>query len=833
MRTIWLWLFGLTCWVHAQDVPSIESFTAGMDRREGFLTLYRDERAGKVWLEIGQWQTDLLYVESLPAGLGSNDVGLDRGQLGRERIVHFERVGPKVLLVMPNLMYRARPDAPEAEKRAIRDSFAESVLWSFPIAATTGTRVLVDATPFVVRDAHGVVQTLQQTGQGRFSVQADRSALVMEMLKAFPRNTELEARVTFSSDDPGGYVRDTAADPNSVTLRQRHAFIALPDEAYQPREFDPRSGYFEMSYQDYSVPVGTDKTRRFITRHRLQKKNPELAVSEVMNPIVYYVDSGTPEPIRSALLEGASWWTEAFEKAGFKDAFRVEILPPDADPMDVRYNVIQWVHRATRGWSYGSSITDPRTGEILKGHVSLGSLRVRQDYLIAEGLLAPYSTPHQNGFSPENDPMLQMSLARLRQLSAHEVGHTLGLAHNFAASASNRASVMDYPPPVAQFKQDAAGKTELDLSQAYATGVGTWDVAAIQFGYTQFAAGTDEKTALNAILQAAQQSGLDYITDEDARPQGSAHPTAHLWDHGENPLVGLRREMDVRQFAMNRFGESVLKNGEPMARMEEALVPLYLRHRYQTEAVAKLLGGKNYAYTLRGDGQPGTTFVSAEVQREALRSLLRTLNPERLVLPDRLVALLPPRPPAYPQNRELFDGHTGLILDPVAPSGIASEMVLGLVAHPERAARLAYQQAFDPTLPDLNEVFTEVTRFVFRTTLVGNAYQRQIQYQTRTVWMDALMDLAVQSRVAPAVRAEAWVQLEQIANRVEGSNFHVWMSSEIRRFQARPYAVQEQVKDLIIPPGQPIGTTEPDWLQRKKARIELLRASEEAVCGTE
>ena len=371
--------------------------------------------------------------------------------------------------------------------------------------------------------------------------------------------------------------------------------VELPGPGYTPRCYDPRSGFFAVNYRDYSVALGERLDQRFIARHRLEKRDPKAAVSEPVKPIIYYVDRGAPEPIRFALVEGANWWAQAFEAAGFRNAFRVEVLPEGADPMDIRYNMIQWVHRATRGWSYGEAVTDPRTGEIIKGQVTLGSLRAQQDYLIAEALLVPYVEG-----KPIPKDMEAMVLARTRQLAAHEVGHTLGLQHNFAASSLGQGtSVMDYPHP--WITLDASGKP--DLSHAYAVGIGAWDKAAIRYGYSQFAPGADEAAALDKLLRQNIADGLRYITDADARPFGGAHPYAHLWDNGGEAPAELTRILAVRKAALARFGEQAIRPGEPMARLEDTLVPLYLLHRYQTEAASKWIGGLNYTYAARGDGE--------------------------------------------------------------------------------------------------------------------------------------------------------------------------------------------------------------------------------------
>ena len=469
----------------AQPPQTIAQKTASMDHKDGFFPLDWDAKAGKLYLEIPRLEQDFLLLDQLPYGIGSNDIGLDRGQLGRGRVVHFSRVGGKVLLIEPNLDFRSSASDPD-ERLAVTESFAESVLWGFPIEAEENGRILVDATSFFLRDAHNVAETLKATGQGEYKVDPSRSAIALDNTKAFPENTEVEAMLTFASEGAphGHFVAEVTPDPHAITVREHTSLIELPGPGYTPRRYDPRSGYFSVDYRDYSAAIGEPIDQRFIARHRLIKKDPDAAVSEPVQPLVYYVDRGAPEPIRSALVEGASWWSKAFEAAGFKNAFIVEVLPEGADPMDIRYNMIQWVHRYSRGWSYGDSIVDPRTGEIIKGQVTLGSGRARQDYMIAEALLAPYVEG-----KPIPKDMEEMVLARTRQLAAHEVGHTLGLMHNFAASSvAPGTSVMDYPHP--WITLDADGKP--DLSHAYTIGVGAWDIAAIKYGYTQFAPGSDE-----------------------------------------------------------------------------------------------------------------------------------------------------------------------------------------------------------------------------------------------------------------------------------------------------------------------------------------------------
>jgi hypothetical protein len=805
----------------AQETPTIESKTAGMEKMEGFYTLFWDESEGKVWLEIDRFNEDFIYQISLAAGLGSNDIGLDRNQLGGTYIVRFERRGPKIFMVVPNMDYVAITDN-VAELQSVKDAFASGVMHGFRVAAETDKRVLVDATSFIVRDAHGAANTLRRQGQGTFKVDDSRSAPYKERTKAFPKNTEMEAMLTFTSDSPGGTVRSVASLADSFTLRERHSFIQLPEPGFEPRKNDPRSGYFGPSFKDYSSPIGSDMTVRYISRHRLEKVDPTAAVSDPVKPIIYYLDNGTPEPVRSALLDGARWWNQAFEAAGYRNAFQVEMLPDGADPLDVRYNIINWVHRSTRGWSYGSSITDPRTGEIIKGHVLLGSLRVRQDYLIAQGLFNRFD-PLAGPFNPDADPMLNVALARIRQLSAHEVGHTLGLQHNFAASINDRASVMDYPAPLAKLDPE----NRILLHDAYDTGIGEWDKFTIRYGYSDFPDGVDEQTSLNAIIDEYVEQGWNYITDNDARDEGGAHPLAHLWDNGTDAVDALKLDMAVREVALNRFGVGSLQPGQPMATLEEVLVPLYLRHRYQIDAVAKLIGGVNYTYNVRGDGQSFPAPVSGGTQRSAINGLLSTIKPEALALPIQVRTQIPPRPPGYGSHRELFSGHTGLIFDPYAPAEVVAQQVFGLILNPARTARLAYQQDFVKSLPELVEVLVMITQKVWLEDIPRDAYEAELQRITQQVWVDQLLTAAssaaqastAQSRIIFHLRdIHAWLtdNAEQADVKTKAHRFAVL--DEIDRFLFRPYQVQEKPVPVTTPPGSPIGQDAPEWLIRTNER---------------
>ena len=817
--------------VKGQELPSIGEKTVGFARMEGFMGLYWDDGDGSVYLEIPRFEEEFIYVSSLPAGLGSNDIGLDRGQLGTTRLVRFERVGKKVLLVRRNLQFRAESSR-EAERLAVRDAFAEAIIWGFEIVAEEQERVLVDATDFIVQDVHGIARSLRAMQQGSYSLDRARSAPMPEVLKSFPRNTEMEARVTFVGDNPGNYVREVAADPYALTLRVRHSFIMLPDSGYSPRAFHPGSGYGSIRFRDYATPIGEDMVRQYVRRHRLVKQDPALDVSDAVEPITYYLDPGTPEPVRGALLDGARWWADAFLAAGFSNAFRVEMLPEGADPLDVRYNTIQWVHRATRGWSYGSSVADPRTGEIIKGHVTLGSLRVRQDYLIAEGLLAPYRDSLAAGIDPAEDPMLKMALARIRQLSAHEVGHTLGLAHNFAASVNGRASVMDYPAPYAIVDSDGA----ISLEEAYAPGLGAWDSVAIAFGYAQPALDVSEADMLAAILGDARDRGLQYITDADARPAGAAHPLANLWDNGADMMRALEHEMQVRRAALSRFGVATVREGRPLALLEEVLVPLYLWHRYQIQGTVKLVGGVIYAYALRSSAEPLPEAVSGVMQRTALEMLMSAIQPEELRIPENVRTRLPPRPPGFGAHRELFPGHTGLVFDPYAPAATMAGLVLSGVVQPERAARLAYQHDFDSDLPDLKEVLEVVSSATWGRDAPLDAYDAELQRVVQQVWIDELIGLGANERAAPSARAMATQKLHEIRGwlgedpgrprDMRTLAHRGFVMDQLDRYLSRDYRPDDSQMPLVTPPGSPIG-----MLARKRARVAFLAQMPQDRCG--
>ncbi len=783
---------------------SMAEKTQGMKKYDGLFPFYWDAATGKIWMEISKFDQEFLFYTSLAAGMGSNDIGLDRGKLGAEYVIKFVKSGPKVLMMAPNMGYRAISDNPQ-EVQAVEEAFAESVLWGFKVEATTQQTVLVDMTDFLLRDAFGAASDLKKTGQGNYKADPSRSAIHLAMTRNFPKNTEFEATITLTTDDvPGDYTRSVTPDPQAITVREHFSFVELPDDGYQPRVYDPRSGLYSISFFDYSTPVDQPIEKQYIARHRLVKKNPQAAMSEAVEPIIYYMDPGAPEPIRTALMEGASWWNQAFEAAGFRNAFQVKLLPEDADPMDIRYNLIQWVHRSTRGWSYGASITDPRTGEILKGKVTLGSLRIRQDFLIAQGLIGDYETGQ-----PEQPELLQMALARIRQLAAHEVGHTLGLPHNYASNFNDRASVMDYPHPMVTIK---AG--QLDLSDAYATGIGIWDKIAIAYGYSQFAK-DKEKQSLDSIVNDYVKKDIHYLTDQDARPAGSAHPYVHLWDNGKSAAKELNHVMEVRKIALNTFSEKRIPLGQPMSTLEEVMVPVYLYHRYQTEAACKVIGGLYYNYALRGDGQVITEMVPAGEQREALDAIMKTLDAENLTIPEHIIKLIPPQAFGYTKNkRETFDSKSGLTFDPLSAAEAAADMTLTFLLHPERAARLVQYHARDNSQPGLEQVLDRVIDQTWKQS-PPNGLPGEVYSMVGGQSLAHLMKLISNEEASGEVRAMAALKLSELKQWLADQAAHKNNSAQQAHYTFalsiidtfdKSYQAPVPNDPSSIPDGSPIGS---------------------------
>ncbi|RLV60912.1 DUF5117 domain-containing protein [Parashewanella curva] len=764
------------------------------DSSQTFYQLKFDDDSGDLLLNVEKLNQPFLLVTSLVQGVGSNDIGLDRGQLGTTRLVQFERYGRDLVLKQLNTKYRADSDNP-AEQQAVKDAFADSILWRGKIVDGKQPKVAIN--DLVVNDLHGVAARLKNTGQGSYQLAKGLSLVEPKSIKIFPKNADVDVLLTFTSNKPGNYAWQVTPDAKKLTLKMRYSMVALPEAGYQSRAYDPRSGYLSGSYMDYAQPIDKPITQRYLLRHRLEKVNPGSAPSKVKKPIVYYLDRGAPEPIRSALLEGARWWSTAFEQAGFVDGFKVELLPKGADPQDVRYNMIQWVHRATRGWSYGSVIHDPRNGEIIKGHVTLGSLRVRQDLLIARGLTAGWQDR-----GAADKASMEMALARIRQLSAHELGHTIGISHNFAASSTHDASVMDYPHP-----KFTLNNGKIDINNAYGVGVGKWDEFAIKYGYGKFDSQKEQKQSLQALIAQAHKDGLRNIGESDSRAADASHIYASLWDNGTNAIDELNRMQKVRQQALKDFNVNVLLDGQPLGELSDALVPMYLLSRYQINAAAKYIGGTDYDYGYTNKWQ----FSSNESQRSSLKALLDALSPQQLALPTALKTQLVPKSGAYRRTRESFASRLGVISDELGMAEVLSRHISDNILQPKRLNRIDEAHRGSAERLSIKALLTQV--------LNSTWFNKPSQTNMVRLWMRTnavVADSILASLHHPNTSAEVKAmmaehlvltskQLARYARQNSGdSEAHLqWLAAGINKGLKEPkYRLINE--PLALPPGSPI-----------------------------
>lgn len=798
----------------AADRPATQRLPAGdprggTERLDGLLPVHVDRKGGRILLALPAPGRDgvatrLLYINALRTGLGSAPIGLDRAQPGPAQELVIRRLGKKIAFELANPRFRAT-NGSAAEQAAASDAFATSTLWlGDAIDAADGT-LLVDIAPFLARDTKGITAQLNSGGEKGWKLVEALSAADTNNVRAFPLNLEFEARQTYASETPGAEVRNIAPDPRQVTMVVRHSFVAMPTPGYVTRAFDPRGGSFATQVLDFGAPLGGQIVQNLSNRFRLERVDPAAPRSRVKTPITFYIDNAAPEPIRTALLEGASWWKAAFEAAGYIDAYRVEILPDGADPLDMRYNVVNWVNRATRGWSYGYAVSDPRTGEILKGSVLLGSLRVRQDMLIYEGLVGADKT----GTGGPNDPA-QVALARIRQLAAHEVGHALGLQHNFAGSTQDRASVMDYPAPRVGLVDGAP-----DLSDAYGVGLGAWDHHAIDWLYGDPAGGNPDAAA-QAKAAAAEAKGLRFVSDENSRVVSASQPWGSLWDDGADPVAELERMMAVRAAAIARFGPRALATGEPVAALRRKFVPIWLLHRYQVEAAGKLLGGATSTYAVAGGaGDPAAaTPVDAAAQQRALDVLLATLDPAALDVPEPLIA---PLSAGWSGDRdrqtdiEVMRTAGSAVFDPLVAAEVAAEVSLAALLAPERLARLTDQHRRDAAVPGAGEVARRLLALAD-----APAASARLGAVRRAIGTRIILNMA-RAAAAPATGSEASAVIDQALadwagaqgkRRFASAEDRAWALSTARLIgdrEALAAALRDTGNDVPVPPGMPIG----------------------------
>ena len=792
MMRIFISLLALIILAGCQPAAKTSDPLIGLDHRAGFIDLYVDKNENKVLAKLPKADEEgvslrLIHTARLTAGLGSNPVGLDRGWGDSGKIIVFRKMGNKVIIEAENTLYRADPNNP-LEERAVRESFARSFLASADIMSARDG-LLIDLTDFLTSDVLNLQQYLKDRGEGNFSISKDRTLVDTANVFAFPDNVEMDVFFTLSSPKPGREFSTTAANGRDATLIQHHSFVRLPEEGYTPLEADPRTGAIEVVHYDYSAELSDQIETHITRRYRLQKNE----AGETINPIVFYIDSGAPEPIRSALIEGAEWWVEAFAAAGYPDGYRVEVLPEDAHPLDIRYNVVQWVHRQTRGWSYGGGVSDPRTGEMLKGHVNLGSLRVRQDRMIFEGLAGTAKTDT----GADDDPV-ELALDRIRQLSAHEVGHALGFAHNFAASTYGKGSVMDYPAPDVRVTNG-----QMDFSNTYGVGVGEWDKFAAIWLYGDLS--DDER---EAVVQSALDRGLAYVADSDGRSVGTAHPLGNVWDNGADPVKALEEAMAVRKLALENFGADRIHPGQPISDLNKVIVPIYLYHRYQTAAAAKYIGGMSFNYGINGDGQEGAEIVAPADQRRALEAVLTTLDPKALDIKDETLALLTPSLVSYSiadSDRELFRRTAYPAFDVAAAADTAADLTFDVLLNPRRAARLIEFKRRDADNLGFADVLQTTRAYVMRRP--ANDRTGEISKTVQARFAFALMDLS-NSEATPSVKARTDKVLRDIRGDLNagGTGHGAWLVSQINAHLERAATPQTPVVEAkALPPGGPIG----------------------------
>jgi hypothetical protein len=781
--------------------PSIAARTTGMERRDGFIPIYLDQRQGRILLEIPRDSTQALLMITQATGLGSNPIGIDRGSSGETHVARFDHDGDRVLLVLENWAYRSTAGGVD-NARTVAEAFPPSTMASMPLLAEEGGKLLVDATDVVLRDWMDVAGTLARAQQGTYTLARDRSSAYRPYTKAFPENTELDASLTFATTArPGQIVNSIVPDGRAFTLRQHLSFLKLPSvTGFTPRALDPRVGFFGVSFRDYSRPIQEPLQVRWAARHRLERVNPNDPNSPIKEPIRYYVDRGIPEPLRTATLQGVKWWEDAFDRAGLKGGFKVELLPEGVDPMDARYNVVQWENRNERGWSVGGALTDPRTGEMLKGMARLDSHRARTDYNLYAGLMGAEPSAADTAFV----------LARVRQVSAHEVGHTLGLQHNYIASTYDRASVMDYPPP--RVRLDGNGR--VDLSQAYGVGPGPYDIWAIHWGYGIFAGGA-ERDSLRNIVADGLKKGFLYLSDADARPEYGSDPRVSLWDDQSSPLEFLKTQSDVRRVAIKNFGERNIRAGEPITLLQERFVPVYFMHRFALNGTSKAIGGMEYANAVRGDAQQATRPVPYQQQMNALRMMLDALRPEELAIPDTVITLMAPNATNVTPGVELFASRTRPVFDELGAAQTLSQMVIDKILQRDRAARLVeFATRGSAQHLTLAATIDALTRATWEAPVAASPKLAALQRVTQRTVADKLLMVAADSEASPEVRAMAELKLADLRTRARAKLASAktdeerahWLSisTDFTRWIEK-HELPKFSPSLVAPPGDPFG----------------------------
>jgi hypothetical protein len=803
---------------------TLAEVVVGLDRQDGIVPIYVDPKGGRILAELPAPTADgvlgrYLYQVSLRVGLGSATVGLDRSlQTDPTKILVFRRVGKRVLAEYENPMFRAASGTPD-EQQAVRESFAKSTVWGGDILAEGQSGpLLVDLSGFLTRDVVNFPSFLQNESlsdkqKAVFKLEPNLSYPDVTTAQDFPENAEFDAMETFTSDKPGDEISAIVPEPRMVSIVVHHSLIRLPGPGYRPRLFDPRTGTIDWlgPFADYSAPPNEAITYRFATRFRLEKTDSMAPRSPVKKPITFYVDKAAPEPMRSAIIQGIKWWSQAFDEAGFINAIDVQLLPENVSALDTRYNVIGWVHRQTRGFSFGQTIVDPRTGEVVRGSVRLGSLRFRQDRQIFEGLIGADKT----GSGLGDDPII-ISLARLRQLAVHETGHTLGLAHNFAGSTfDDRASVMDYPAPRIKIKD---GK--LDFSDVYKIGLGSWDKFAIKWLYSDAPPGAAEKLFLDSIVNEAYARGMRFVANDEGNALDSAQPYGNTWDDGPDAVAALQQVLNIRQIALAHFGLHNLLAGAPVSDLKRVLVPIYLFHRYEVVATVKLIGGIDFPYAVNGDGHEASRPVPGAEQRRALKAALATLDPVQLDLPTSLINLLSSAQTGTPDlqyTREVFGDAADPVFNLPLAADTAADITLKSLFQPARLNRIVDQSTRDASQLNLEEVLKKTIAVVFATPTESD-HSAELQRRVRARFLIDIAKAQQDNKLSPTAAAVIKSSLAKLghtlASQKKGNAADLatsaYFSDIILKDGLKSLVDNDTARGIKTPPGPPIGTGEED-----------------------